>query len=116
MLSSKVTFVDLNVDEGVKVSLEKNGATPGGVYEKVLVAVGRKPNTDLLDLGKTDVKIDDKGFILIDEYQKTSVEGIYAIGDIAGNPMLAHKATHEGKRSRVCSVFLQLWTQKLFQV
>ncbi len=104
MLSSKVTLVDLDVDEGVKVSIEKNGATTEGVYEKVLVAVGRKPNTDLLELGKTDVKIDDKGFILIDEYQKTSVEGIYAIGDIAGNPMLAHKATHEGKvAAEVCS-------------
>jgi len=62
-----------------------------------LVSVGRKPNTGLLNIEATDVKVNDHGFIQADEYQRTSVNNIFAIGDIIGNPMLAHKATHEGK-------------------
>ena len=104
MLSSKVTNVDVSHVGAVKVSIEKDNETIEQTYEKVLVAVGRKPNTDMLKLEETDVKTNDKGFVIVDEYQKTSVNGIYAIGDIAGNPMLAHKATHEGKvAAEVCS-------------
>ena len=104
MLSSKVTNVDVSHVGAVKVSIEKDNETIEQTYEKVLVAVGRKPNTDMLKLEETQVKTNDKGFIIVDEYQKTSVNGIYAIGDIAGNPMLAHKATHEGKvAAEVCS-------------
>ncbi len=104
MLSSKVTNVDVSHIGAVKVSIEKDNETIEQTYEKVLVAVGRKPNTDMLKLEETDVKTNDKGFVIVDEYQKTSVDGIYAIGDIAGNPMLAHKATHEGKvAAEVCS-------------
>ena len=66
-------------------------------YKKILVAIGRKPNSDLLGLNNTSVKIDEKGFIITDVYKRTSAPNIFAIGDIAGNPLLAHKATHEGK-------------------
>ena len=69
----------------------------------------------MLKLEETDVKTNDNGFVIVDEYQKTSVDGIYAIGDIAGNPMLAHKATHEVRLlQRFVLAFLQLWILKLF--
>ena len=97
MLSSKVTNVDVESEGEVRVSIEKNNETKEYIYEKVLVAVGRKPNTELLQLQNTDIKVNDKGFIVVDEYQKTTVNGVFAIGDIVGNPMLAHKATHQGK-------------------
>ena len=104
MLSSKVTNVEILENSGVKVSIENNGEVSESTYEKVLVAVGRKPNTDLLGVENTEIKTDEKGFIAVDVYQKTSVKNIYAIGDISGNPMLAHKATHEGKvAAEVCS-------------
>ncbi len=63
----------------------------------VLVAVGRKPITQGLALEKADVKIDKKGFIVVDERQQTNVEGIFAVGDVVGQPMLAHKSSHEGE-------------------
>lgn len=62
----------------------------------MLVAVGRKPNGALLDADKAGVKVDDKGFISVDKQMKTNVGHIYAIGDLVGQPMLAHKAVHEG--------------------
>ena len=61
------------------------------------MSVGRKPNTGLLNIEATDVKVNDRGFIQVDVYQRTSEKNIFAIGDIVGDPMLAHKATHEGK-------------------
>ena len=63
----------------------------------VLVAVGRRPITKGLALERAGVQLDDKGFIQVDERQQTNVPGIYAVGDVVGNPMLAHKATHEGE-------------------
>lgn len=63
----------------------------------VLVAVGRKPITQGLALEKADVKLDKKGFIVVDERQQTNVEGIFAVGDVVGQPMLAHKSSHEGE-------------------
>ena len=66
-------------------------------FDQVLVAVCRKPNTKNFGLENTTIIINDQGFITVDKCQKTNVDNIYAIGDIAGDPMLAHKATHEGK-------------------
>ncbi|MBA64461.1 MAG: dihydrolipoyl dehydrogenase [Candidatus Marinimicrobia bacterium] len=97
MLSSKVVKVEALDNGELKVFIENKKETNTYVFERVLVAVGRKPNTDLLNIENTDVKIDENGFISVDVYQRTSVKNIYAIGDIVGNPMLAHKATHEGK-------------------
>jgi len=67
------------------------------VFDKVLVAVGRCPNGHLIDADKAGVKVDERGFISVDKQQRSNVKHIFAIGDVVGNPMLAHKATHEGK-------------------
>jgi dihydrolipoamide dehydrogenase len=66
-------------------------------FDRILVAVGRRPNGHLLEAQRAGVAVDERGFIRVDRSQRTNVEGIYAIGDITGGPMLAHKATHEGK-------------------
>lgn len=97
LLSSKVTSVEPNDDGTLTVTIENDKGTTTKVYNKVLVAVGRKPNSNLLNLDSTDIEMDERGFINVDVYRRTSVKNIFAIGDIAGNPMLAHKATHEGK-------------------
>jgi dihydrolipoamide dehydrogenase len=67
-----------------------------GTFEKILVAVGRRPNTKGLGLENTKVEIAEKGFVRVDEQRRTAEESIFAIGDVAGEPMLAHKASHEG--------------------
>jgi len=97
LLSSKVTSVEPNDDGTLNVTIDNDKETLMQVYDKVLVSVGRKPNTNLLNINATDVEVDQQGFIHVDVYRRTSVKNIFAIGDIAGNPMLAHKATHEGK-------------------
>jgi dihydrolipoamide dehydrogenase len=66
-------------------------------FDRVLVAVGRRPNSQGLGLEKTRVQLDEKGFVRVDEQRRTTDSAIFAIGDVAGEPMLAHKATHEGK-------------------
>ena len=65
--------------------------------DALLVAVGRRANSDNLDLEKANIKVDSHGFIIVDEQLKTNTEHIYAIGDVTGNPMLAHRAAHQGK-------------------
>lgn len=84
-------------EDGLKVSFEGVGAPESEVFDVVLVAVGRRPNGKRIDAGKAGVNVDDKGFIAVDRQQRTNVPHIFAIGDIVGNPMLAHKAAHEGK-------------------
>ncbi len=95
-LKTKVTAVKA-LDTGLEVSLEGPNGTFSDVFDKVLVAVGRKPNGKLIGAEKAGVTVDDRGFIPVDKQQKTNVPGIYAIGDVVGQPMLAHKAVHEGK-------------------
>ncbi|MBO0860302.1 MAG: dihydrolipoyl dehydrogenase [Chloracidobacterium sp.] len=83
---------------GVRVRIE--GAEIGGdeaIYERVLVAAGRAPNSGGLGLEKTKVIVDARGFVQVDAARRTADPAIYAIGDVAGEPMLAHKATHEGR-------------------
>jgi len=82
---------------GIKVTFDKAGQAEKKTYERVLVAVGRTPNGKKIDAAKAGVTVSDRGFIPVDKQQRTSVPHIYAIGDIAGQPMLAHKASHEGK-------------------
>ncbi len=84
-------------EAGIEASLEKAGKTETRTYGKVLVAVGRTPNGRLLDAGKAGVTVDERGFIPVDKQMRTNVAHIFAIGDIVGQPMLAHKASHEGK-------------------
>jgi dihydrolipoamide dehydrogenase len=84
--------------KGVQVGLEGEEVTEKEpTFDRALVAVGRKPNSRGLGLEHTKVQVDEKGFVKVDERRRTTDEHIYAIGDVAGEPMLAHKATHEGK-------------------
>ena len=96
-VSSKVTKGEPNKDGILTVTIKNKKNSTTEEFNKVLMSVGRKPNTGLLNIKATDVKVNDRGFIQVDVYQRTSVKNIFAIGDIVGDPMLAHKATHEGK-------------------
>tara|TARA_B100000029_G_scaffold43439_1_gene40257 strand:+ start:545 stop:1969 length:1425 start_codon:yes stop_codon:yes gene_type:complete len=97
LISSKVTKIEPNEDDTLTITIENEKGISTDSFNKVLVSVGRKPNTGLLNLEATDVHVNERGFIDVDVYQRTSVKNIFAIGDIVGDPMLAHKATHEGK-------------------
>lgn len=97
MVKSKVVAVKPNKDSSLVVTIENNGKTIEQKFDKVLVSVGRKPNTENLGLEKIGVQLTEHEFIKVDEKQKTNVTNIFAIGDVVGEPMLAHKATHEGK-------------------
>lgn len=79
----------------VAVTLEKKGEQIKKRYDKVLIAIGRRPNSENLGLDKTAIKVTDKGFIVVDGQQRTAERHIFAIGDLAGEPMLAHKAYGE---------------------
>jgi dihydrolipoyl dehydrogenase len=84
--------------KGIRVTLEGGEVTEREqLFDRVLVAVGRRPNSKGFGLENTQVQLDEKGFIQVNEQMRTSDPNIYAIGDVAGEPMLAHKATHEGK-------------------
>ena len=97
LVSSKVISVETNEDETLTVAIENDKGIDRKNFNKVLVSAGRKPNSNFLNLDSTDIEMNDFDFINVDVYQRTSIKNIFAIGDIAGNPMLAHKATHEGK-------------------
>ena len=96
MLKTRVTAVEA-LAEGLRVSFAGEQAPAAAqTYDMILVAVGRTPNGKTLDAGQAGVAVDERGFIPVDAQMRTNVAHIYAIGDIVGNPMLAHKATHEG--------------------
>lgn len=97
-------YVDTKVVEikdektGLSVQLEGAAAPKGGqVFDRVLIAVGRRPNSNIAGLDKTKVEIDSRGFIKVDGQRRTAEPSIFAIGDVAGEPMLAHKASHEAR-------------------
>jgi dihydrolipoamide dehydrogenase len=96
MLETKVTAVEAHKD-ALYVSFEGRGDARTEAYDRVLVAVGRVPNGRLLAAEAAGVDVDERGFIRVDGQMRTSVPHIFAIGDVVGQPMLAHKATHEGK-------------------
>jgi dihydrolipoamide dehydrogenase len=96
MLGTKVTDMTA-LAEGIRVSFEGKKAQEPQLYDRVLVAVGRRPNGMLIDADKAGVKVDERGFIPVDVHMRTNVPNIFAIGDVVGEPMLAHKATHEAK-------------------
>ena len=96
MLETKVTAVEAKED-GIYVTMEgKKGPAEPQRYDAVLVAIGRTPNGKLLAADKAGVEVDDRGFIHVDKQMRTNVPHIFAIGDIVGQPMLAHKGVHEG--------------------
>jgi len=95
-LSTKVTNVEAG-DEGLIVSFEGAKAPATDTFDKVLVAVGRRPNGRAIGAENAGVLVDERGYISVDKQQRTNVPHIFAIGDVVGQPMLAHKAVHEGK-------------------
>ena len=96
MLQTKV--VDMKpLKSGVKVTFERKKERFSAEYDLILVAIGRQANGDTLDLDKAGVTISNRGMIAVNKYMQTNIPHIFAIGDIVGDPMLAHKATHEGK-------------------
>ncbi|MDG3088973.1 dihydrolipoyl dehydrogenase [Vibrio hannami] len=96
MLETKVTAVEAKED-GIYVSMEgKKAPAEPERYDAVLVAIGRVPNGKLIDADKAGLEVDDRGFINVDKQMRTNVPHIHAIGDIVGQPMLAHKGVHEG--------------------
>jgi dihydrolipoamide dehydrogenase len=95
-LETRVTAIEPQAD-GLKVSFEGKGAPESELFGAVLVAVGRRPNGKLIGAEAAGITVDEQGFIPVDKQQRTNVPHVFAIGDIVGNPMLAHKASHEGK-------------------
>ena len=97
MLSTKVSKIEAKKD-GIHVSFEGENAPDGvQIYDRVLVSIGRKPNGKNIGAENAGVAVNEWGFINVDKQQRTNVAHIFAIGDIVGQPMLAHKATHEAK-------------------
>lgn len=82
---------------GIEASLAGEGVAPKQTFDRVLISIGRRPNSKGFGLEATGVAVDEKGFIKVDAQRRSSVPHIFAIGDIAGEPMLAHKATREAK-------------------
>lgn len=96
MLKTRASKAEAKAD-GIHVTFEGEKAPAGPqVYDLVLVAVGRTPNGKKISADKAGVAVDERGFIAVDSQQRTNVQHIFAIGDLVGQPMLAHKAVHEG--------------------
>ncbi|HEX7013805.1 MAG TPA: dihydrolipoyl dehydrogenase [Steroidobacteraceae bacterium] len=96
MLKTKVSKVEA-LSEGLRVTFEADPPVAPEVYDRVLIAVGRRPNGREIGAEAAGVLVNERGFIPVDRQMRTNVPHIFAIGDIAGGPMLAHKASHEGK-------------------
>ncbi len=94
-LTTKVTNVQAGPD-GLRVDFEGGTAPTREVFDRILVAVGRTPNGRLIGAERAGIAVDDRGFIDVDKQMRTNVPHIFAIGDVIGQPMLAHKAAHEG--------------------
>jgi len=96
-LNTRVTAIE-PTEKGMLCSFDGNKKAPeNDTFDRVLVSIGRSPNGLLIDADKAGVSVDERGFIGVDKQQRTNVNHIFAIGDVVGQPMLAHKATHEGK-------------------
>ena len=96
MLKTKVTAVEAT-KSGLKVTFEGPDGETSDSFDRVLVSVGRKPNGKLIGIEAAQVAADERGFVPVDHQMRTNQPHIFAIGDIVGQPMLAHKAVHEGK-------------------
>ena len=95
-LSTKVVAAEAT-DDGIRIRFENaDGSTDEDTFDRVLVAVGRRPNGDLVDAAAAGLEVDERGFVAVDRQMRTHLPHIYAIGDLVGQPMLAHKAVHEG--------------------
>ncbi len=97
MVNTKVKNVEIKNDKALVEFETSDNTIKTGSYDKVLVCVGRKPNTEKLNIENAGLELDKNGFIRTNSQGRTLIPNIFGIGDIAGNPMLAHKATHQGK-------------------
>jgi dihydrolipoamide dehydrogenase len=95
-LQTKVVALQ-ETENGVDVTMEGDEGASRQTFDRVLVAIGRRPNSDNIGLEHTKIALDEKGFVLVDDRQRTADERIFAVGDVVGGMMLAHKATREGK-------------------
>ncbi|MEX2569408.1 MAG: NAD(P)/FAD-dependent oxidoreductase, partial [Cyclobacteriaceae bacterium] len=99
----KAVYFDTKVEqvtvknEKARVGFKTKDGKKEKNYDQVLVAIGRRPNSGSLDLENANIKLDEDGFVKVDDRRRTNVENIFAIGDLTGEPLLAHKATHEGR-------------------
>jgi dihydrolipoamide dehydrogenase len=96
LLNTKVVAMK-DTGGGVSVTFESESGRKDQTFDRVLVSIGRRPNSNVPGLDRTRVKVNPRGFIEINDSRQTAEPGIYAIGDVAGEPMLAHKASHEGR-------------------
>jgi dihydrolipoamide dehydrogenase len=96
LLNTKVVGMKAAKD-GVTVTLEGDVPEKEKTFDRVLISIGRRPNSQVPGLDRTKVQVDKRGFIVVDESRRTAEPTIYAIGDVVGEPMLAHKASHEGR-------------------
>ncbi len=97
MVETRVEAIEAKEDSVTVTMQDKSGKSFTETYDRVLISVGRKPNTSDLGLENTRIAVDEQGFVKTNAQRQTDESGIFAIGDIAGQPMLAHKATYEGK-------------------
>ena len=114
LLGTKVSGIEA-LKKGLKATFTAANGDEAGTetYDRILLAVGRSPNGNKLDAEKAGVLVDERGFISVDKQQKTNVDHIFAIGDIVGQPMLAHKATHEGKTAAEVAAGHKAWFDPL---
>jgi dihydrolipoamide dehydrogenase len=96
LLETKVASA-ADTGKSVRVTLEGKSGRAEAEYDRVLISIGRRPNSQVPGLDKAGVKLTDRGFIEVDAARRTAVPSIYAIGDVVGEPMLAHKASHEAR-------------------
>src|SRR5258705_814360 len=96
LLETKVVQMKAE-SKGIRGALEGKAEQKDQLFDRVLVAVGRRPNSSIPGLDRTHVQVDQRGFIMVDEQRRTHEPSIFAIGDVVGEPMLAHKASHEGR-------------------
>lgn len=96
MLDTKVTGMRATVP-GIEVSFDGKDAPASEIFDRVLVSIGRRANGDRLDASNAGINVNERGIIKVDKQMRTNVPNIFAIGDLAGGPMLAHKASHEAK-------------------
>ncbi len=96
LLSTKVTGMKA-AKNGITVALEGKDGKSEQTFDRVLISIGRRPNSQIPGLDRTKIEVDKRGFIVVDKSRRTAEPNIYAIGDVVGEPMLAHKASHEGR-------------------
>jgi dihydrolipoamide dehydrogenase len=96
LLETKVVKMSAE-PQGIRVEFEGKASPGAQLFDRVLVSVGRRPNSKIPGLERTQVQVDQRGFIMVDEQRRTHEPSIFAIGDVVGEPMLAHKASHEGR-------------------